>query len=200
MREFSFGLRVNKCKAKRGEAVSRKTHEIKAAGRFNRHGMRNPTIRGGAKGGDMKNQAYTVIAMFVLVASMAVAAQAQTSGRTQLTANIPFNFSVGNQTLPAGEYTVAQINPASDHVVLQLRSRDGNSAMVQMTSVIGKAQESAKLIFHRYGDKYFFAQAWVDGENSGLQALRPRAERAAEREMAALKAASETVLLTASRK
>ena len=148
----------------------------------------------------MKNQAYTMIAMFVLVASMAVAAQAQTSGRTHLTANILFNFSVGNQTLPAGEYTVAQINSASDHVVLQLRSRDGNSAMVQMTSVIGKAQESAKLIFHRYGDKYFFAQAWVDGENSGLQALRPRAERAAEREMAALKAASETVLLTASRK
>jgi len=148
----------------------------------------------------MKKQAYTMIAMFVLVASMAVAAQAQTSGRTQLTANIPFNFSVGNQSLPAGEYTIAQINPGSSNVVLQLRSREGNSAMVQMTSVIGKAQENAKLIFHRYGNKYFFAQAWVDGESNGLQAPKPRAERAAEHEMAAIKAASETVLLTASRK
>ena len=148
----------------------------------------------------MKKQAYTMIAMFVLVASMAVAAQAQTSGRTQLTANIPFNFSVGNQSLPAGEYTIAQINPGSSNVVLQLRSREGNSAMVQMTSVIGKAQSNAKLIFHRYGNKYFFAQAWVDGERNGLQAPKPRAERAAEREMAAIKAASETVLLTASRK
>ena len=148
----------------------------------------------------MRNQAYTMIAMFVLVASMAVAAQAQTSGRTQLTANIPFNFSVGNQSLPAGEYSIAQINPSSSNVVLQLRSREGNSAMVQMTSVIGKAQENAKLIFHRYGNKYFFAQAWVDGESNALQAPKPSAERSAEREMAAIKAASETVLLTASRK
>jgi len=147
----------------------------------------------------MKNQAYTMIAMFVLVASMAMAAQAQTSGRTHLTANIPFNFSVGNQNLPAGEYAIAQINPASDHVVLQLRNKGGDSAMVQMTSVIGKGQENARLIFHRYGNKYFFAQVWVDGEGDGLQAPKPRAERAAEREMAAIKATSETVLLTASR-
>ena len=52
----------------------------------------------------MKKQAYTMIAMIVLVGSMAVAAQAQTSGRTRMIANIPFEFSVGNQTLPAGEY------------------------------------------------------------------------------------------------
>ena len=71
--------------------------------------------------------------------------------------------------------------------------------MVQMTSVIGKGQENARLIFHRYGNKYFFAQVWVDGEGDGLQAPKPRAERAAEREMAAIKATSETVLLTASR-
>jgi hypothetical protein len=195
---LGYALRVIRCKAKRDEAISRKTHEIKAAGRFNRHGVRNPTVREGAKGGDMKKQTYTMIAMLFLVGSMAVAARAQTSGRSQLTANIPFEFSVGNQTLPAGDYTVAQINPISDHVVLQLRSRDGSSsAMVQMISVTGQAEANAKLIFHRYGNKYFFAQAWVNGD--GLQAPRPRAERAAERELAGIKARTETVRLTASR-
>ena len=148
----------------------------------------------------MKKQAYTMIAMIVLVGSLAVAAQAQTSGRTQLVASIPFEFSVGNRTLPAGEYTVRQVNPASDHAVLQLRSRDGRaSAMVQMDSVMGKAQESAKLIFNRYGNKYFFAQAWVDGENSGLQASKSRAERATGRELAGIKMATESVALTAHR-
>ena len=148
----------------------------------------------------MKKQAYTMIAMIVLVGSMVVAAQAQTCGRTQLVASIPFEFSVGNKTLPAGEYTVRQVNPASDHAVLQLRSRDGRaSAMVQMDSVMGKAQESAKLIFNRYGNKYFFAQAWVDGENSGLQASKSRAERATGRELAGIKMATESVALTAHR-
>ena len=148
----------------------------------------------------MKKQAYTMIAMVVLVGSMAVAAQAQTSGRTQLVASIPFEFSVGNKTLPAGEYTVLQVNPASDHAVLQIRSRDGRiSAMVQMGSVVGKAQESAKLIFNRYGKKYFFAQAWADGENSGLQASKSRAERVTGRELAGIKMATESVALTAHR-
>lgn len=144
----------------------------------------------------MKKQAYTMIAMIVLVGSMAVAAQAQTSGRTRLIANIPFDFSVGNKTLPAGEYTVSQVNPASDHAVLQLRSKDGRAgAMVQMTCVIGKTQESAKLIFNRYGNHYFFAQAWADADNTGLQAPKARAERVAERELAGIKPKTEAVAL-----
>src|SRR5438034_7790390 len=94
----------------------------------------------------MKKQTYTMIALLVLVGSMAVAAQAQTSGRTQLIAHIPFQFNVGKTALPAGEYSVRQVNPNSDHAVLQLRSKDRSTgALVQVDSVIGKAQEVAKL-------------------------------------------------------
>jgi hypothetical protein len=144
----------------------------------------------------MKKQTYTMIAMIVLVGSMAVAAQAQTSGRTQLIASIPFEFSVGGKTLPAGEYTVRQVNPASDHAVLQLRSKDGSAgAMIQMGTVIGQARENAKLIFRRYDDHYFFAEAWIDGENFGLLAPRSRTERAAEREISGIKPKTESVAL-----
>lgn len=147
----------------------------------------------------MKRVAYTMIAMIVLVGSMALAAQAQTGGRT-LIANIPFQFSVGNKTLPAGDYTVRQVNPTVHPSVLQFKSKDGSaSAMIQMDSVIGKAQENAKLIFRRYGNQYFFAQAWVDGDNTGLHAPKSRAERAAERELAAIKMATESVAVTARR-
>jgi hypothetical protein len=146
----------------------------------------------------MKKQAYTMIALLVLVGSMAVAAKAQNGGGTQLVANIPFQFSVGNQTLPAAEYSVRQINPDSDHAVLQLRSKDGRAgAMVQVDSVIGKAKESAQLTFRRYGNKYFFAQAWIDGDNTGMQALKSKAERAAENELGALRPKTETVALSA---
>ena len=145
----------------------------------------------------MKKQAYTMIAMIVLVGSMAVAAQGQTSGYTRLIANIPFEFKVGNKTLPAGEYAVSQVNPASDRVVLQLRRKDGSaSALVQMNSVIGKAQESAKLIFHRYGNSYFFAQAWVDGETFGLEAPKSRVERAIGSELASSERRTATVALS----
>jgi len=141
-----------------------------------------------------------MIAMIVLVGSMAVAAKAQTSGRTRLIANIPFDFNVGNKTLPAGEYTVRQVNLVSGPAILQLRSKDYRAvATVQMTERIGKAQESATLIFNRYGNHYFFAQAWVGAESSGLQAPKSRAERATERELAGIKMAAESVALTARR-
>jgi hypothetical protein len=144
----------------------------------------------------MKKQAYTLIATIILVGSMAIAAKAQASGNTQINANIPFEFSVGNKTLPAGEYVVSQVNTAVNPGVLAFRSRDDSSrALIQMNSVVGKAQENATLMFHRYGNKYFFAQAWVIGENSGLQAPKSRAERTAERELAGIKTKSETIAL-----
>ena len=144
----------------------------------------------------MKKQAYTMIAMIVLFGSMAVVAKGQTGGRLELIANIPLGFNVGNRMMPAGEYTLSRVNPASDPAVLHLRSKDGRASVnVPMINVIGKAQESSKLMFHQYGNKYFFAEAWVDGDNTGLQTPKSRAERAAESEMAGMKAKAETVAL-----
>jgi hypothetical protein len=145
----------------------------------------------------MRKQAYTVIALLVLVGSMALAAQAQTGGSRQLIANIPFNFNVGNQSLPAGEYVVMQVNAASDHAILQLRSKDGGArVLVQTSPLIGKAEESTRLVFNRFGGNYFFAQAWIDGDSNGLEAPKPRSERDRERELAGTKARRETVALT----
>lgn len=136
----------------------------------------------------MKRQAYKMIALLVLVGSMAVAAQAQSSGRSELRANIPFEFIVGHKTMPGGQYTISQVNPSSDQAVLQLRSKDGrNAVMIQMNNVIGKANESARLVFNRYGSESYFAEAWTSSEANGLQAPRSKAERAARQELAGLK-------------
>jgi hypothetical protein len=144
----------------------------------------------------MKKQAYTMIAMAVLVGSMAAGARAQTSSHTELRANIPFQFNVGDKTLPAGEYTVRQINLHSDRAVLQIRRKDGSAGvMIQMDSVNGRAPESAKLIFHRYSNEYFFAEAWVDGDANGLRAPKSRAECADEAETAGLKGRTENIAL-----
>jgi hypothetical protein len=146
----------------------------------------------------MKRHVYTIVALMVLVGSMAVAAQAQTGSRTQLVANIPFQFNVGDKAMPAGEYTVSQVNPSSDHAVLQLRSKDGKSTiMIQMTNMIGKANETALLVFNRYGSDSYFAEAWIPSDAGGLQAPKSKSERAARQELAGVKPATETVALKA---
>ena len=144
----------------------------------------------------MKKQAYTLIALLALVGGMAVAAQAQMGNHTEMVATIPFKFNVGNQAMPAGEYLVSQVNPASSLTVLQLRSRDGKAAaMIQMNTIVATSRTMrAVLNFNRYGNQYFFAQAWVPGSN-GLAALKGRAERAAQKELAGIKTQTDSVAL-----
>ena len=146
----------------------------------------------------MKKQAYMLIAMIVLVGSLAVAAQAQTNSRIALISNIPFQFNIGNKSLPAGEYSVRSDSDGTSSVLLRIQSRDGKTnAMLLTLQVEGKAQKRARLVFHRYGNQYFFAQAWVDGD--GVKAEKSRAEKAAERELAASKLVTESVVVTARR-
>ena len=149
----------------------------------------------------MKKQAYSIVIMIMLMTGVAIStAKAQSSGGNQLIARVPFAFNVGNKTLPAGEYTVSCANPASDLKVLQLRSTDGSTnVMVSTNGVIGKMQENAKLIFNRYGDKYFFAQAWLPANAVGLQAPRSKHERAIAKEVAAIERKTETIALKARR-
>ena len=146
----------------------------------------------------MRKGIYSVFAAVVLICLFAVSsAKGQSTNRVVLQADIPFEFTVGKVTLPAGEYTVRSVSDSSD--ILQLRSADGHSILVQMNSIIGKADDSAKLIFNRYGNHYFFTQAWMPATQTGLEASKPRAERAARRELAGLKPEIAEVALIARR-
>lgn len=97
---------------------------------------------------------------------------------------IPFAFNVGNKTLPAGDYTVTVSNPTSDRRVLRLRSKDGRaSAVIQTNGAEANEPADAKLVFNRYGDTYFFAQAQMAGDTTMLMAVKTKAERHKEREI-----------------
>lgn len=151
----------------------------------------------GKKENIMRKQIYFLAIAIAVCAGSVANANAQT---TQFTADIPFMFHVGNQSLPAGEYTVRCINPSSDMKILQLRSSNGESAvLVRTSSVIGRKNEDTKLVFNRYGNQYYFAQAWLVSENIGMQAVKSRQERATAKEMARLAYKPEMVALTANR-
>ena len=123
--------------------------------------------------------------MIMLVGMLAISATAQTSSTQRVTASIPFTFSVGKTTLPAGRYTITVLNPTSDRKVLQIRSLNGrSSAMIFTTGVIGTASDDAKLVFERYDDRYVFAQAQMAGDTTSLAAMRSKAERAERNAMA----------------
>ena len=126
----------------------------------------------------MKNILNVTIAIMILAGIVVTGANAQTAGAHKVVANIPFEFTVGKATLPAGKYTVAVMNPTSDRKILQIRQINGRaSAMVITTNVMGNVSDDAKLVFHRYGDRYYFAQAQMAGDSTSLAAVKTRSEQ-----------------------
>ena len=130
----------------------------------------------------MKRQLSLTIAIIIVGAAFAVNADAQSSAPQTMRADIPFAFTVGEKTLPAGVYTLSVINPSSDRRALQIRSRDGRFSAITQTSMSrGKYADEATLVFRRYGDRYFFAQIETGADATTLVAARSRAERSTRR-------------------
>lgn len=124
----------------------------------------------------MKRFFNILVANIILATALAAGAQAQTTQR--VIANIPFAFTANNKTLPAGKYTITVLNPSSDRKALQIRSMNGRySAIVLTNGVIGIVADDSKLVFERYDDRYFFAQAQMAGDSTSLAALKSNKEQ-----------------------
>lgn len=127
----------------------------------------------------MKKHLNIAMAAIILVVALGIGARAQSVSSQRLIATIPFSFNVGKTTMPAGKYTITVINPSSDRKALQIRSANGSSsAMIQTIGVLGEVSDDAKLVFHRYGDRYFFAEARPASDSTALAAIKTNAEKA----------------------
>ena len=96
---------------------------------------------------------------------------------------IPFDFSIGDKTLPAGAYSVTRVN--QEKIMLRLRRDDGRETINIITSTVqtNEAPKTGKLVFRRYGKTYFLFQIWESDEVQGHQLQRSRAERSFERDL-----------------
>jgi len=117
---------------------------------------------------------FTMLSLVLMLTAISVAAQ---SARSKIT-NIPFDFIVGQKTLPAGEYTVEPNRRDFDNVWL-IQSREGNASVLIATMTVraNQSQEETKLVFRKYGDQYFLSQIWTPGGNTGRELVMTRSER-----------------------
>jgi len=128
----------------------------------------------------MKRQVFNLISLLslLLVAGLAIA---QTGN---VHANVPFSFSVGRRTLPAGTYNIGPISSGS--MVLLVQGRSGNSSMMAGSNAAesNKAADKTKLVFRRYRDQYFLAEIWVEGATRGRQLPKSSREKELAKELA----------------
>ena len=144
----------------------------------------------------MKKQAYTLAGMLILVSMITISTAKAQSGNQPLVATIPFEFSLGGQALSAGRYTVTIANPTSDQRVIKLTNLETNETAIVLTHPRnGKSEDGARLTFHRYGERYFLAQAWTGADSIGMEVSKSSAERAISKDLAGTAPQTEAVAL-----
>jgi hypothetical protein len=110
--------------------------------------------------------------------SLAFLAATQTvRAQEPVLANIPFEFTAGNRTLPAGEYRVQKTALGSSMLLIQ--STDQSAAVIVLSSAATEnvSQTQSRLVFHRYGNRYFLSKVWVAGYAQGRELPKSKQEK-----------------------
>ncbi len=122
----------------------------------------------------MKKRSF-VITSLLLLSLMAVPQLVR--AQDAMAVSIPFEFVAGRATLPAGEYRVQKLNETS--AVLLIHCSDPSASVLVITNAAQakKMQTGSKLVFNRYGNRYFLSQVWTAGSIRGRQLLKSPGEK-----------------------
>lgn len=122
----------------------------------------------------MKKHTF-VIASFFLLSLILTAQVAQ--AQQALIVNIPFEFVAGSVTLSPGEYRIQ--NPLRNSAIVLIQSSDSaaSAMVVTMAKQANELQTDSKLVFNRYGDRYFLSQIWTAGASRGRELSKTAREK-----------------------
>jgi len=132
---------------------------------------------------------YGVAILILMLAALAGLASAQT--RT-ITAEVPFDYVVNGKTMLAGECTVKAED--NGQAILWISSDNARMAVLPNATESNKASDMTKLVFHKYGDRYFLASIEREGESRGYELPASKLEA----ELRAQNVAEKDVVLLAS--
>ena len=132
----------------------------------------------------------TLLSAMMILASVATTQAQSLSDRVRF--DIPFDFTFGDKQLSAGKYSVGRAMPSSGDTMLSIIDYDGHSKAIALSNaaVRTRTKTKASLVFHRYGEQYFLVQVWPAGATVGRQFPESKQERAVQRQLTGVPAAS----------
>jgi len=115
--------------------------------------------------------ARSIASILLSVLTLGPFAQAQSPERT-IKANIPFEFSVGNRSFPAGRYSLVRVEP----FLLELRDPEGRVLANVLTQSVQSqtAPAQPRLLFDKEGGGHALTQVWQEDESIGQQLIPSR--------------------------
>ena len=140
----------------------------------------------------LKGSTMLMVIVMLVFASAVASANPTAQLSNAVVADIPFEFSVGYKTFPAGKYSVRSISTAGNALMIQ--SADGKSSALRLSDATERSKNNARarLVFNRYGERHFLAEVWNGIDTTGRQLLKSQEEKAIQRELASNSASSES--------
>ncbi len=83
--------------------------------------------------------------------------------------NVPFDFTIGKHLLPAGTYNIKTESSG----LIVIKNHDRPITLLTLADTDGnRSPNGGKLIFHKYGDRYFLSEILCDDADMDV-AFRP---------------------------
>ena len=124
----------------------------------------------------MKKQTLSFIAgaMLLLCVGWLPAAAQDVS-----TVQIPFDFQVQEQLLPAGKYVVKRDPQAPQWLLIQSldRKRQAQALVHTIPHKLSDYPAKTSMVFRTYGDRQFLAEVRLVGHGDGFALIKSKAER-----------------------
>ena len=114
------------------------------------------SIYGPALYGVPMKRTLSLAAMTLVVFLVAPKVYGQTNHHLRIRFHVPFSFSVNNETFTPGEYEVTQQSVFLLKVA-NLKSNDSAFEAVNPAQSHKEGNGQVRLVFHRYGSRYFLA-------------------------------------------
>ena len=116
-------------------------------------------------------------AIALLIAATFIAAGLARAQDHSVKANVPFNFTVGDRTLPSGTYLIGSNMNTPD--LLAIRNQGKNVNILALGLPDGKPGHDNTLVFHKYGDQYYLSEVRSEGASIDVRFPMSKAEKRA---------------------
>lgn len=122
----------------------------------------------------MKRQGLSVLVLTLALLPTIAFAQLDS---TFLKADVPFAFTVGDRTIPAGACLVRAAGVTRDALWIgNVTDKIGTYVLPLHTNSL-KPSERTVMVFHKYGDRYFLSGIVRAGDSAGYQVRESKVEK-----------------------
>jgi cytochrome c5 len=114
------------------------------------------------------SRGLTISSLLILLVVIYPLAQSQS--QHSLAGNVPFEFSVGNKVMPAGNYRFISSRNTSGFMVMTISNSAGEKTSVPILTKLGGGFDpsDAKLVFDNVDSKKILAEVWIPGDDGLL--------------------------------